>query len=105
MAGYTVGIWTVKPGREDEFVAAWSEMGARTLDQFPHAHGTLLRRQDKPNTFVSFGPWRDPDEIQAWRASAAFQDGLRAMRDLLESFEPGVYELVTEISASPGPGR
>jgi quinol monooxygenase YgiN len=59
----------------------------------------LLRHRGRPNSFVSFGPWRDIDEIEAWRASAAFQNGIAAMRDLLESFEPGVYELVTEISA------
>ena len=92
---YTVGIWTVKPGREDEFVAAWNEIAARTLEEFPDARGTLLRHRDQPGRFVSFGPWQSLDQIAAWRASPAFQQGLRDMGDLLDAFEPGTFELVT----------
>jgi heme-degrading monooxygenase HmoA len=59
---YTVGIWTVKAGREAEFVAAWRAMGEATLIGFPGAHGTLLHDADKPARFISFGPWASLDE-------------------------------------------
>ncbi len=51
---YPVGIWTVKPGREEEFVAAWRAMGEATIAEFPAAHGRLLRDVDNPGRFVSF---------------------------------------------------
>jgi heme-degrading monooxygenase HmoA len=95
---YTVGIWTVKAGREAEFVAAWQAMGEATLVEFPDAHGTLLHDQEKPGRFISFGPWESLDQIQAWRGSAAFREGVAAIGELLEGFEPGTYEIRAEVS-------
>ena len=95
---YTVGIWTVKAGREAEFVAAWQTMGEATLVEFPDAHGTLLHDPDKPGRFISFGPWESLDQVQAWRASAAFREGVAAIGELLDGFEPGTYEIRAEVS-------
>jgi hypothetical protein len=67
---YTVGIWTVKAGQEEEFVAAWRAMGEATTAEFPGAHGRL------------------------------FQEGLAHLRELLHAFEPGTYEVSAEVSAS-----
>jgi heme-degrading monooxygenase HmoA len=100
---YTVGLWTVKEGREAEFVAAWRAMGEATLAEFPDARGTLLHDRDKPGRFLSFGPWKSLDQVQAWRASAAFQEGVAAIREFLDGFEPGIYELNAEVSATTSP--
>ena len=56
---WTHATWTVIPGRESEFVRAWGELGDWTVKAFPGAHGTLLRDTERPNVFVSFGPWPD----------------------------------------------
>ena len=100
---YTLGIWTVKAGREAEFVAAWRAMGEATRAEFSRAHGTLLRDTDIPGRFVSFGPWESLEEVQAWRASAAFQEGVARIRELLDGFEPGTYEVAAEISGADSP--
>jgi heme-degrading monooxygenase HmoA len=100
---YTVGIWTVKAGREEEFVAAWRAMGEATLADFPAAHGRLLRDLDNPRRFVSFGPWESLETVEAWRASAPFQEGVARIRELLDAFEPGTYELSTEVSEGSSP--
>ena len=97
---YTVGIWTVKAGREDEFVAAWRAMGEATTAEFPAAHGRLLRDVENPSRFVSFGPWESMEEVEAWRASAPFKEGVARIRDLLDAFEPGTYALSAEVSAN-----
>ena len=97
---YTVGIWTVKAGREEEFVAAWRAMGEATLADFPAAQGRLLRDLDNPRRFVSFGPW---ESLETWRASAPFQEGVARIRELLDAFEPGTYELSTEVSEGSSP--
>ncbi len=97
---YTMGIWTVKAGREEEFVAAWRAMGEATIAEFPAAHGRLLRNVDNPGRFVSFGPWESLETVDAWRASAAFQVGVAHIRELLDAFEPGTYEVSAEVFAN-----
>lgn len=60
MSVYTMGIWQAKPGREDEFAAAWWEFAEWTGREFlgvEKTNGTLLRDRDQPGRFVSFGPW------------------------------------------------
>lgn len=100
---YTVGIWTVKAGREEEFVAAWRAMGEATIAEFPAAHGRLLRHVDNPGRFVSFGPWENLETVDTWRASAPFQEGVARIQELLDAFEPGTYELSAQVSASSSP--
>ena len=93
MTVYTAGIWTVKPGREDEFVALWRELADWTVGSFRVAQGTLLRSREEPNRFVSFGPWESVEQIEAWRASPEWQELVGRMRALLDSFEPGTYDV------------
>jgi len=91
MAGvWTHGTWTVKPGHEEEFVAAWKGLVDRvTADlELPGSSSTLLRDRERPNVFVSFGSWPDVDAVERFRASATFREGVGAMEELLERFEP-----------------
>jgi hypothetical protein len=81
---WTHGVWTVKPGHEDEFVAAWRELvplGAGLGSADP----ILLRDRERRNVFRSFGPWPDLDAIARFRAEIGPRVG--AMDHLLESFE------------------
>ena len=94
---YTLGIWTVRPGLEDDFVRAWEDMGMETKKQFPTASGTLLRDHARPNRFISFGPWESLEHVVAWRESSAFTEGLRRIREVLDEFEPNTMDLVTRI--------
>src|SRR5262249_10141096 len=54
---YTSGTWIVKPGEEDDFVAAWEAMAAWAAEM-PGA-GTFLLVRDTANAghFMSFGAW------------------------------------------------
>ena len=85
---YTLGIWTVKPGREEEFIQAWRDMATKTRSDFPTASATLLRDRENPCRFISSGPWDSLEQVEAWRASAAFLDGVGRIRELVDSFEP-----------------
>ena len=91
---WTHGTWTVTPGRESDFVRAWKELGDWTVREFPGSHGTLLRDTERPNVFISFGPWRDKDTAARWRASDDFQVHLATIRATLERFEPLLLEHV-----------
>jgi heme-degrading monooxygenase HmoA len=97
MAVYTLGIWTVKPGLEDEFVEAWQHMAAKTAAEFPAPSATLLRDRDQPNRFISCGPWPSLDEIAAWRESATFRDGVGRIRAMVDGFEPHTMDAVVRI--------
>jgi heme-degrading monooxygenase HmoA len=94
---YTHGVWQVKPGRADEFVAAWTELADWT---FANVEGTgsakLLRDLEREDRFVSFGPWQSLEAIEAWRNLDGFKDHVERIRELLVSFEPSTLEPVIE---------
>jgi heme-degrading monooxygenase HmoA len=95
---YTCGIWTVAPGREEEFVAAWQELAEWTAASMPGAGwATLVRQQEAPNRFLTFGPWESADAVAAWRESNGFRERVARIRGLLEGFEPGTYRRVAGI--------
>lgn len=91
---WTLGRWVCRPGREDAFVAAWTELSEWTRDRYPDARGTLLRDREDPTVFFSFGPWRDLGEIEAWRADPGFRERVERIRELLEGFEPHTLDPV-----------
>ncbi len=89
---WTHGVWTVKPGREDEFVAAWRELVPLGLG-LGSGQPTLLRERGRTNVFRSFGAWPDEDAIERFRVAIAPRS--EEMQELLESFEPFTLDEVT----------
>jgi len=98
---YTMGDWFVKPGREDEFVAAWRDLAEWTaLEIGPEARAMLLRDRNDPSRFTSFGPWDDEDRITAWRESEGFGTRIERIRPLIERFEPHTLDAIAGVGAS-----
>jgi len=93
---YSHSTWTVKPGREDEFVAAWQEWVAWSALQGLGTSARLLRDVDDPRRFVSFGPWEDLDTVRRWRAEPGFRERVERLQALVERFEPHTLEQVAE---------
>ena len=92
---YTSGIWTVKPGREEDFVARWRELAEWASVEFPGAERpTLLRDMDQPHRFVSFGAWQDLEQIEAFRRHAEFARHVARIQEVLDDFTPVTYEAV-----------
>lgn len=95
---YTSGVWTVIPGREAEFVTGWRALAQWAGEEFPDAgRPILLQDMEKPNRFVSFGSWRDVDQITAFRDHPKFAGHVAAIRELLENFEPRTLEAVIDL--------
>jgi heme-degrading monooxygenase HmoA len=89
---YTCGSWTVIPGREDDFVAAWADLAGWTKANVEGAGwAELVQDTEQPNRFLTFGPWESAAAIEAWRASDGFRERVGRIRELLESFQPGTY--------------
>jgi heme-degrading monooxygenase HmoA len=95
---YTLGIWTVKNGRERDFVKAWEDLADRTKSDFPDETATLLRDRDQPNLFISFGPWESLEQIEKWRSSDAFTQRVGTLRPMLDDFEAHTMEIAAELA-------
>src|SRR5438105_11163755 len=94
---YTLGIWTVKTGREGDVVHAWQELANRTKSDFPEETATLLRDRDQPNRFISFGPWDSLEEIEQWQSSDTFKQGVGTLGGMLDDFVAHTMDLAAEI--------
>jgi heme-degrading monooxygenase HmoA len=94
---YTSGTWIVKPGDEDDFVAAWEAMAAWAAEM-PGA-GTFLLVRDTENAghFMSFGAWESFEAQEAWKAQPEFRERLGAVRSHCDDFTPSVFELAARI--------
>lgn len=96
---YTVGIWTARPGKEAEFMAAWEEFARWTAVSQPGAaQAYMLRDLAHPQRFLSFGPWESAERIDAWRATPEFKAFAAHARELCDDFQPGTYKLVVQVS-------
>lgn len=94
---FTHGTWIVKPGCEEEFVAAWREFAEWTRTQIPDARGTLLRDREERSRFHSFGAWASEAEVENWRADPGFDERIGRIRELLDGFEPRMMDPVVEM--------
>jgi heme-degrading monooxygenase HmoA len=94
---YTQGIWQVKPGRGEEFVAGWIEFAEWTSASVEGAgRGALLRDLSDDHRFVSVGPWQSLEAIETWRSLPGWAERVAKLRELLVNFEPATLELVAE---------
>lgn len=95
---YTHGIWTVKPGHEDEFVQLWTEFAQWSKGAVAGAlWATLLRDRERPNRFITLGPWESLEAIERWRAEPGWRERVGRIRPLLDGFEPSTLDVVTQI--------
>jgi heme-degrading monooxygenase HmoA len=73
---YTLALWRVKEGKEEEFVLAWK---GDLADYFwglpnpPGELGRLIRSVEDSRLFYSFGSWQSLEDIQEMRSNPALQ--------------------------------
>ena len=93
---YTSGVWTVKPGEDDAFVAAWTTFVSETETS---GAGTfhLVRDADNPSRYMSFAPWESFDAQHDWRSSPGFAELIAAAQAHCDDFQSFTYELVTTV--------
>src|SRR5437762_3355529 len=98
---YTHAMWRVKPGTEEQFIAAWKAMGTAFL-ALPgvKSRGTLIQSLTDPTLFYSFGPWDSPEQIEMMRADPAAQEAMRRVREYCEEATPGNFKVAAEVPPS-----
>ena len=95
---FAFGYWTVKPGKEEQFLEKWQNFANWTLNHFRDARWTyMVRDQEKSNEFVSFGPWNSPESIAAWRQSPKFITAVAELEELCDMVQPVTMREVTHI--------
>ncbi|KUM38178.1 antibiotic biosynthesis monooxygenase [Arthrobacter sp. EPSL27] len=94
---YTLGIWLVHPGRENDFVQAWRDLARKTQEDFPHTQAVLMHDRDVRNRFISTGPWESLEQVEQWRASETYRHGLEVMKEMLEHFEPHTLDEAADV--------
>ena len=97
MSVYTLGIWLIHPGRENDFVQAWRDLARKTDEDFPGRTAVLMHDRDVPNRFISTGPWDSIEKIEQWRASQGFQQNMQTIKELVEHFEPHTLDEAARI--------
>jgi heme-degrading monooxygenase HmoA len=85
---WAAATWTVRAGREEEFIEAWREFAEWSAAAHGPARAWLLRDREDVRRFVSIGPWPSEDAIVAWRDDPGFGERIRPIRELLEALEP-----------------
>lgn len=97
MSAYTSGDWHVKPGNEEAFVEAWKRLARESaLEVDATAWAKLLRDNDDPRHFVSFGRWSDEETVAEWSASDGFKQRFGSMKELVESAETRTFSVAAE---------
>jgi heme-degrading monooxygenase HmoA len=95
---YTLAMWRVRAGEEEEFVRRWREDLAPYFMQIsPGARGTLVRSVEDPSLFYSFGPWDSVEAIRSMRADPRTPEVMRRLFELCTEAKPGVFELVLSL--------
>ena len=94
---FTSGIWVVKAGEEDPFVAAWRDF-VTWASKLPGS-GTfhLVRDVERPNHYMSFAPWESHEAQHAWKELPEFPERIGRVRAHCDDFQPSVFELVTTV--------
>ncbi len=92
---YTLALWRVKEGRDEEFVEAWKGLSEYFLDlPNPPGTGTLVRSVEDPRLFYSFGPWKSLEDIQRMRSDPRTPEVIGKLVALCEEAKPGTFQVV-----------
>ena len=95
---YTLGVWKVKPGEEESFIAVWKELGDFFLSlPKPPGPGTLVQSLEDATLFYSFGPWNSLEDIQAMRAHPRAPAMIGKLASLCEQATPGSFRVVATV--------
>jgi len=95
---FASGNWCVSPGREEEFVARWTEFLEWTRDSAPGLTAArLIHDADDPRHFISFATWESREALLRWRALPAFTEHLKACTALCDDFRGSNYSLAATV--------
>jgi len=91
---FTYADWLIHPGREDDFVRAWTEFVDWSSDHAEGAlGGMLLQDSSETRRFVSIGPWSSAEAAHEFFTRPELNQRSQPLREVAERFEPRFLEL------------
>lgn len=99
---WTLDSWLVHPGRENEFIASWTDLMQWTLQEVPgKARGVPLYRDfQQSNRFFCPMVWGSMQAIETWRASQGYQNRIKQIEQLCAELEARTLIEATKLSPS-----
>jgi quinol monooxygenase YgiN len=92
---YSIAVWMIKPGREEEFISTWRDFAQWTAERNVGAvSGTLVQDSDEPRRFFCFWPFKDREGISKWRSDPKFREFMMRMRAYCENCQPSIARQV-----------
>ena len=85
---FSIGEWTVTPGKEKVFLEKWRDFSQWSLN---HINGGrwvyVVQDRERPNKFISFGIWESAEDYAAWRHSTKFKSAFAEFGNLCDKVE------------------
>lgn len=91
-----VNVFTPKPGRMDDFIAAQTAEYVRLKGQVEGALGNRLLRALDGHRVVNIAYFASVALYDAWRKSTLFDDHLDRIRHLVDAVDPALFSAVYE---------
>lgn len=88
---YSLGIWTVRPGKTEEFIEAWQTIVEWLVENHPdgwRGEASLLQDLGSSNKFVSFSWSTMPEKTEELLAGIEYQSFLAGIQELCEEIQP-----------------
>jgi hypothetical protein len=96
---YTLALWKIKDGNEDEFLYVWeNELVSEYLKFNPYSRATLIQSMENPNLYYSFDPWASLDRMQSARSDIKVRSALSKLVALCVEAKPGTFKKVSTIT-------
>ena len=94
---YTLAVWRVQDGRQQEFISAWKDLGAafNALSD-PPGKGVLVQNASDPTQFYSFVPWQSMEAVGAMRNDRHAIEGIKRLEGLCTEATPMAFRVVAE---------
>ncbi|WP_167848738.1 antibiotic biosynthesis monooxygenase family protein [Methanolobus halotolerans] len=95
---YSVGVWSVKTGKEETFLRTWMDFANWTMQSQKGACNVIMLQDlEQKNRFISLGPWDNLESLQAWRETLEFKTAFVKFKDLCNEIEPHTMKKVITI--------
>jgi heme-degrading monooxygenase HmoA len=95
---FASGVWHVKQGNDDEFVARWTEFLEWSKASYPSmVVANLLRDRGTAGRYISYSEWSDEASRNEWKQAPEFKARMGACVALCEDMHGADYDLAASV--------